>query len=133
MRGRAILAAAALSNLAAGAAEACSPRLGSFSERMKEAPLAVRGKLRVDWSDRSSERLAGTAMLKVDECLRRAKSVARCPRGLTIRFEEPLDGINCPPEITRAMFRSGRLNFFLLWGNDRDGWQIGVARRQFDE
>ena len=100
---------------------------------MKEAPLAVRGKVQVRWSDRSSERLAGTAVLNVHECLRRAKSIPRCPRRLTIPFEESLDGVNCPPDITKAMFRARRLNFFLLWGDDRDGWQIGVARRQFDE
>ena len=99
---------------------------------MDQAPLAVRGKVHVQWSYRSMDRLAGTAVFDIRECLKRAKSIPRCPRRLEIRFDEALDGINCPPDISAALFRERRLNFFLLWSDGRDGWDIGLATRQFD-
>jgi len=133
MCGRLIFAAAAIGGFGAAAANACSPTLGSFSERMREAPLAVRAKVQMAWTDRSVDRLAGTAILTVRQCLRRAKYIPRCPRRMEIKVDESLDGINCPPEIVKALFRERRLNYFLLWGNDRDGWEIGVARRRADE
>jgi hypothetical protein len=129
------VAAAALCGLGAATADACSPTLGSFRDRMREAPLAVRGKINVIWTERSEKRLAGTAFLTVRNCLRRAKYIRRCPRRMEIPFDEARDGINCPPEIVRAQLRerARKLNFFLLWGNDRDGRDIGVLRRRLDE
>ena len=132
MRGTMIVAAAMLGSLGAASAQACSPRLGSFREQMRDAPLAVRGKINVRWSDRSMDHLAGTAVLDVRECLKRPKSLPRCPRRLEIRFDEALGGISCPPDISAALFRERRLNFFLLWGDGRDGWDIGLMTRQFD-
>jgi hypothetical protein len=132
MRGRTIVAAAMLGSLGAASAEACSPRLGSFREQMSQAPLAVQGKIRVQWSERSMDHLAGTAVLDVRQCLKRPKSLPRCPRRLKIRFDEALDGINCPPDISAALFRQRRLNFFLLWADGGGSWDIGLMTRQFD-
>lgn len=132
MRGAGTAAAVAAIGLMAPPAAACSPILGAFKDIMPRTALAVRARARFHFTETGDERIVGTASLDVRECLYRVKAVRRCPRRLDIRIDETRDGINCPPEIIEAVYGRPKLRFFSLWRSDTLGWQIELARSQFE-
>jgi hypothetical protein len=125
-----ILLSIATAGLFAGQpAFACSPSLASFESLIPQTYLAARARARFTYDEYSQDRVRGRAVLDRIHCFRKPRELDRCPRMLDIRFDENLDGYNCPPDV--AGDRPNRLRYFRLSQNEAGAWQIDNAYRTF--
>lgn len=130
MRGKRILTAIAAAGLFGGQpALACSPSLASFESLIPHSYLAIQARARFNYDEFSPDRVTGRAILDRIHCFRKPRELARCPRALDIRFDEYLDGYNCPPDV--ASDRPNRLRYFRLSRNEAGAWQIDNAYLNF--
>jgi hypothetical protein len=130
MPGKRILTSIVVASLFGGQpALACSPSSASFESLIPQTYLPVQARARFVFDGGSSDRLTGHAVLDRIYCFRRPRELVHCPRMLDIRFDETLDGYNCPPDV--ATDRPDRLRYFRLSRNEAGAWQIDNAYRNF--